>query len=134
MINININFTIVFQDKMTDKELEVQLKRVETATERLRGRFSQYVPVNVQNAPSELVAKNKAYLEKAGRTRTPRVSDRELALRETINGVNWLDVEERHKAMKAKGVDIFARTGGMSDEATGETFAGDVDLDNVPDA
>lgn len=137
MININITLSLIFADKLTDRELDTRLSMIERTTDRLKARYPQSA-VSIDNAStnvsSELVERNKAFLEKAGRMRTPRVSDRELALRgkPELANVNWHDVEERYKALKPLGVDIFARTGGV-DEVQGETFTGDVSLEEAPE-
>lgn len=142
MININITLSLPFSERMTDKELNVQLERIEHATDRLKAKYGMTIALsapNVSSVNSDLMTRNRAYLAAHSLAKTPSFTGKEIELRPLFTDVDWNDIEARHKALASKGYNIFnpARNSpnalARSNEQTGETFAGDVDLDAVPE-
>lgn len=136
MLNINITLSVIFDGKKTDKELDSAIASLESTVDRLQVKYGQTVSTSVQSVSNELVVRNKAYLTANGRQRTPKVTERELTLREQHKDdffvVNWQDLQERHNALMRIGHDIFAKSTSDDNNESGETFGESLDLSTVP--
>jgi hypothetical protein len=106
-IQLNVNFTVVFDGKRTQADDDIALNRLETAISRIQAKFPSSVTVGNQNAPKGTLEANTAYRDSFGYGRTPKVTDKELALRQRLPDVNWTSLQSRHEALLTLGYDVF---------------------------
>jgi hypothetical protein len=137
-LNLNITLSLPFTGKMSSRELDSNVEQLCAVIDRLRDKYGREAVLTLpasETLPSGLLAKNRAYLERHDKQRTPRVTEPELKLRSKFADIVWEDIEARRVALLTIGYDIFNpqrdnATLGKRGDVSGETFAGDIDLDN----